>query len=276
MDFIGIEEFVSRFVQMHAPHIRAAVSGLASPVAALIVDFFCTTFFNLARDLTVPAYVYFTSNASMLALFLRLPVLHDEVSVEFEEMEGTVDVPGLPPVPPACLPTLLMDKKNPNYTWFVYHGRRFTEADGVIMNMASELERTMIDAIADGRCTRGGPQAVYPVGPIIPFATRRRMSACGGSTRSPHPPSSSSASGVGGASPRRRRMRSRMGWSAAGSASSGCCAGRRRRGPYSPRTQTSTRCSWTGSLGGRETLGSCGRRGRRRRQSWLTPPWAAS
>jgi hypothetical protein len=162
-DFVGIEEFVSRFVQMHAPHVRAAVSGLASPVAALVVDFFCTTVFDVARDLAVPAYVYFTSNASMLALFQRLPALHDEVSEEFGEMEGAVNVPGLPPVPPACLPTPLMDKKNPNYTWFVYHGRRFAEADGVIVNTASKIERTVIDAIADGQCTRGAPQAVYPI-----------------------------------------------------------------------------------------------------------------
>ncbi|RLN29442.1 hypothetical protein C2845_PM05G01020 [Panicum miliaceum] len=35
----------------------------------------------------------------MLVLMLRLPALHEEVTVEFEEMEGAVDVPGLPPVP---------------------------------------------------------------------------------------------------------------------------------------------------------------------------------
>jgi hypothetical protein len=63
---VGIEEFVSRFVQMHTPHVRAAVSGLASPVSALVADFFCTTVFDVARDLAVPVYVYFTSNASML------------------------------------------------------------------------------------------------------------------------------------------------------------------------------------------------------------------
>jgi hypothetical protein len=68
----------------------------------------------VSRSSTWPAYVYFTSNAAMLALFLCLPALHNEVPVEFEEMESAVDVLGLPPVPPACLPTPVMDKKNPN------------------------------------------------------------------------------------------------------------------------------------------------------------------
>jgi len=169
-DFAGIEEFVSRFVQMHAPHVRAAISSSASPVAAVVLDFFCTTLIDVCRDVAVPAYVYFTSNAAMLALMLRLPALHEEVTVEFEEMEGAVDVPGLPPVPPSSLPKPLMDKKNPNYTWFVYHGRRFAEADGIIVNTAAELERSALAAIADGRCTRGvRAPAVYPIGPVISF-----------------------------------------------------------------------------------------------------------
>lgn len=169
-DFAGIEEFVSRFVQMHAPHVRAAISSSASPVAAVVLDFFCTTLIDVCRDVAVPAYVYFTSNAAMLALMLRLPALHEEVTVEFEEMEGAVDVPGLPPVPPSSLPKPVLDKKNPNYTWFVYHGRRFAEADGIIVNTAAELERSALAAIADGRCTRGvRAPAVYPIGPVISF-----------------------------------------------------------------------------------------------------------
>ncbi|KAG2645529.1 anthocyanidin 3-O-glucosyltransferase 2-like [Panicum virgatum] len=171
-DYAGIEEFVSRFVQMHAPHVQAAISSSASLVAAVVLDFFCTTFIDVCRDLAVPAYVYFTSNAATLALMLRLPALHEEVTVEFEEMEGAVDMPGLPPVPPSSLPTPVMDKKNPNYTWFVYHGRRFAEADGIIVNTAAELERSTLAAIADGRCTPGvRPPTVYPVGPVISFAS---------------------------------------------------------------------------------------------------------
>ncbi|KAL6840637.1 hypothetical protein ACP4OV_029501 [Aristida adscensionis] len=109
----------------------------------------------------------------MLELFLRLSALHEEVTVEFEEMDGSVDVPRLPPVPPSSLPSPLMAKKKPNYSWFVYHGRRFTETDGIIVHTAAELERSVFAAIADGRCTRGvGAKTVYPIGPVISFSPR--------------------------------------------------------------------------------------------------------
>ncbi|XP_066394872.1 UDP-glycosyltransferase 71K1-like [Miscanthus floridulus] len=170
-DFRGIEDFVSRLVQLHAPHVRAAMSSLASPVAAFVIDFFCTTLLDVSRELAVPAYVYFTASAGMLALFLRLPSLHEEVPVQFEEMEGAVDVPGLPPVPPSSLPNPVMDKNHPNYTWFVYHGRRFAEADGIIVNTAAELEQSVLAAIANGRCTPGvRAPTVYPIGPVISFS----------------------------------------------------------------------------------------------------------
>ncbi|TVU39012.1 hypothetical protein EJB05_12413, partial [Eragrostis curvula] len=161
-NFLGIEDFVSRFVQLHAPHVREAISGLTCPVAALVLDFFCTTILDVSRELAVPAYVYITTNAAMLALFLRLPALHEEATMEFEEMEGAMHVPGLPPVPPSCLPDPVMDKKNPNYTWFVYHGRRFAEADGIIVNTAADLEQSVLTAIADGLSSCTG-------GPVIPF-----------------------------------------------------------------------------------------------------------
>ncbi|RLN07214.1 hypothetical protein C2845_PM11G17510 [Panicum miliaceum] len=83
-------------------------------------------------------------------------------------MEGAVDVPGLPPVPPSSFPQPVMDRKNPHYTRFVYHDKRFAVADGVIVNTAAELERSALAAITDGRCTPGiRPPTVYPIGPVI-------------------------------------------------------------------------------------------------------------
>jgi hypothetical protein len=152
-DCLGVEEFVSRFIQLHADHVKAAISALTCPVAALVVDFFGTTLFDACRELAVPAYVYMTADAAFYALLLRLPALHEEVTVEFGEMEGMVDLPGLPPVPPSSLPLPVMDKKNPNYTWFMYHGRRFVEADGVIINTAAELEQSILA----GCCHRRRP-----------------------------------------------------------------------------------------------------------------------
>ncbi|CAM0884574.1 unnamed protein product [Alopecurus aequalis] len=163
-DYVGAEEFVSRFIELNAEHVKAAISDLTCPVAAVVLDFFGTMLLDVCRELSVPAYVYITTDAAFYALLLLLPALHEEVAVEFEEMDGLVSVPGLPPVPPTCLPVGMMDRKNPNYTWFMYHGRRFPEADGVIINTAAELEQSVLAAIADDN----GP-TLYPVGPMLSF-----------------------------------------------------------------------------------------------------------
>ncbi|XP_062188299.1 anthocyanidin 3-O-glucosyltransferase 2-like [Phragmites australis] len=169
-DHVGPVEFISRCVQLHLPHVRAAMSGLACPVAALLLDLFCTEMLDLSRELAVPAYVFFTCNAAALSFFLRLPALHEEVAGEFEEMEGAVDLPGLPPMPPSSLPTPIMDRTKPCCAWYVYHGRCFMDADGIIVNTVAELEQRILSAIADGRCTRGiSAPTLYPVGPVISF-----------------------------------------------------------------------------------------------------------
>ncbi|KAL6840681.1 hypothetical protein ACP4OV_029545 [Aristida adscensionis] len=168
-DWRGGEDFMTRFMQLHAPQVREAISGLATPVAAVVVDYFGTTLFDVTRELELPVYVYFTSAASMLALMLRLPALDGEVAGDLEEMDAAVDVPGMPPVPAAVMPTPLL-RKDPNYAWLVYHGDRFMEAAGIIVNTVAELEAPVLEAIAEGRCVLGRrAPAIYPIGPVLSF-----------------------------------------------------------------------------------------------------------
>ncbi|CAM0871423.1 unnamed protein product [Alopecurus aequalis] len=168
-DHSGVEEFISRIVQLHGPQLRAAITGLTCPVAALVFDIFCTPALDVSRDLGVPAYVFFTSGAAMLALLLRFPALQEEVDVELEEVnDGTLDLPGLPPAPPSVLPETFLDRKTSAYKWVVHTGRRYVEANGFIVNTAADLEPRVLAAIADGRCAPGAP-AVYPIGPVLPL-----------------------------------------------------------------------------------------------------------
>ncbi|XP_062187326.1 anthocyanidin 3-O-glucosyltransferase 2-like [Phragmites australis] len=164
----GVEEFIARYVQLHAPHVRDAVAGMACPIAALVLDMFAAPMVDVARDLGVPSYVFMSSTGAMLALMLHLPVLHEVVTVEFDEVEGEVHVPGLPPVPPASMPSPVVDKKSPNYTWFMRLGDRFMDATGIIANTADELEPGPLAAVAEGRCVPGRPAPpVYPIGPVL-------------------------------------------------------------------------------------------------------------
>ncbi|KQK16107.1 UDP-glycosyltransferase 88B1 [Brachypodium distachyon] len=159
----NVQEFKSRYMQLYAAHVKAAAAELDA--AALVIDFFATGVIDAARELALPTYVYFTSTAALLALTLRLPALHEE---ESSADGSTVHVPGMPPVPAGSVPGFLGDKGSPNYAWFVYHGRRFMDADGIIINTVDGLEPGLLHAIADGQCVPGrrAPR-LYPIGPVI-------------------------------------------------------------------------------------------------------------
>ncbi|OEL15673.1 UDP-glycosyltransferase 71K2 [Dichanthelium oligosanthes] len=160
----------SEYIQLYAPHVKEAIAGLAAPVAAVVVDFFGTPLLDVAHDLAVPAYVYFASTGAALALMLRLPAIYEEVySTRLREKQGVVDVPGMPPVPVASMPSPELN----DYAWFVYYGRRFMEARGIVVNTAVELEPGVLAAIADGRCTPGDrAPPVYPIGPVLTLKPR--------------------------------------------------------------------------------------------------------
>jgi hypothetical protein len=176
---LGVEEFSAVYLSLHAPHVRDAIAGMACPVAALVLDLFAATLVDVARDLGVPSYVFMSSTGAMLALMLHLPVLHDRVAVEFDEVEGEIEVPGLPPVPPANMPCPVVDKKSPNYTWFVRLGASFMGATGIIANTADALEPGPLAAIAEGRCVPGRPAPpVYPVGPVVSLGDRSPSHEC--------------------------------------------------------------------------------------------------
>lgn len=175
------EEFNFRYIQLHAGHVEEAIAGLASPVAAIVVDLFCTPLLDVAGgQLAVPRYVYFASTGAFLALLLRLPALREDLTgarPRLGETEGAaVHVPGLPPVPPAYMPACLSRSNTANYEWFEYYGRRLMDASGIILNSSAQLERGVLAAIADGRCVPGRPApTVYSIGPVIWFPAAQQQ-----------------------------------------------------------------------------------------------------
>ncbi|KAG2645523.1 hypothetical protein PVAP13_2KG428800 [Panicum virgatum] len=166
-------EFIARYIGLHAPHVRDALAGMAGPVAALVLDMFA------APLVDVPSYVFMSSTGAMLAFMLHLPVLHEAVAAEFDEVEGAVEVPGLPPVPPASVPCPLVDKKSPNYTCKKKIPTRFMDGTSIIANTAEGLEPGPLAAVAGGRIVPGHPAPpVYPVGPVLALGDRSPSHEC--------------------------------------------------------------------------------------------------
>ncbi|KAJ0982927.1 hypothetical protein J5N97_011182 [Dioscorea zingiberensis] len=158
----GSPASISLYIQKLLPHINASLSNILSstPSTTLIVDFFASTVVDEAKKLGVSTYVFFTSGAAMLALVLYGPVLFDKKkSMEVFELPGMDE-----PIPYLSLPTSFTMTNSASFSWFLYHGRRFLETKGMIINTFTALESQVIKALEDGLYVHGSPTPpIYPI-----------------------------------------------------------------------------------------------------------------
>lgn len=168
----GAADLISLSFQLYTPHVKAALAATSASV--LIIDFFASTVIDAAKDLGIPTYLFFSSNASMLALTLHLPALHDLIPVEFEQFQGRIRVPGLAPIPPISLPSALMDKKNRCYTWYIYHAQRFKEVSGILVNTLRALDERALSAMALDESI----PPVNSIGPVLHFPAAGERHEC--------------------------------------------------------------------------------------------------
>ncbi|KAJ1688286.1 hypothetical protein LUZ63_019676 [Rhynchospora breviuscula] len=180
----GVEDFVTLYIRSYLPYIKAELLASPSPVSGLVVDMFGSDVIDVAKELNIPSYIYFTSTATFLSVLLHLSNLqgkHDKL-LDFSEVEE-ICVPGLTPIPSASMPIPLLDVQSASYkrltyhasescTWLTYHARRFLEAKGIIINSNIHIEMKAVEALAKGITLRAPGRIfpeVYPIGPVISF-----------------------------------------------------------------------------------------------------------
>ncbi|KAJ4705642.1 Glycosyltransferase [Melia azedarach] len=120
-DDVGESDPKSIFMSMmenKKPQVREAVNDLKtrSRIAGLVLDMFCTSMIEVADELGVPSYIFYTSSAAFLGLVFHVQALHDEEHVDTTELKDDSDtefnVPTLAnPIPAKCLPTVLFHKE---------------------------------------------------------------------------------------------------------------------------------------------------------------------
>ncbi|XP_042482509.1 anthocyanidin 3-O-glucosyltransferase 2-like [Macadamia integrifolia] len=178
------EAILSIFLDSHKPLVKDTITQLFlsssesdsmptrsrdSKLVGLVIDFFCTTMIDVANELGVPSYLFFTSTAHMLGVMLHLPVLDAQIHTDFEESDTELIIPGFTnPVPRRVLPQPMWTKNQDGYSWYLYHARRFREAKGIIVNTFEEFESHAVRSLtSDGRTP-----PLYPVGPLIDLEGR--------------------------------------------------------------------------------------------------------
>ncbi|KAI4965305.1 hypothetical protein ZWY2020_054853 [Hordeum vulgare] len=162
----AIETLLSVEAQRSVPALAALLEGLGKDgsLVAFVADLFGADTLRAARDVGVPAYLFFPSNLLMLSLMLHLPRLDTELDGEFRDQTEPIRLPGCVAVPGADILQPLQDRTSDAYRWMVHHGERYRDADGILVNTFDAIEP---NAAAILRQPEQGRPPVYPVGPVI-------------------------------------------------------------------------------------------------------------
>ncbi|KAL2493721.1 UDP-glycosyltransferase 71B7 [Forsythia ovata] len=165
------ENFLFDFIESQVIHVRDILSNLIessdSQLAGIVVDMFCASFIDVANEFSLNSYIFFTSGAACLGLFLHLVSLvleNDQDLTQYKNSDAELHVPCFSsPVPAKVLPFIFLE--DGQSTKFLRYLKKFRETKGIMVNTFSELESYAIQALStDGI---GNTQKIYPVGPIL-------------------------------------------------------------------------------------------------------------
>ncbi|CAN6999812.1 unnamed protein product [Brassica rapa subsp. trilocularis] len=173
------QTFIS-YIESQKPHVRAAVSELTKNVpkrsgsrrrlAGIVLDIFCMSMIGVADEFNLPAYTFYTSNASFLGLLFHVQYLYDNNKLDVSELKNSdaeFDVPTLArPFPARCLPSVMI-----NNEWLpsvLARARTLRETKGILVNSSGEMEPQALKFFSD---MKSNTPPVYAVGPILDFKT---------------------------------------------------------------------------------------------------------
>ncbi|KAM0858036.1 hypothetical protein ACQ4PT_048087 [Festuca glaucescens] len=158
--------------RMNVP-FRDYLRSVLPSVRALVLDMFCycVDAVDVAAELGLPAYVFYTSSASSLAVNLHLPHMQAQIgATSFGEIgDAPLCFPGNRPFKPTELPKLALDRNNEVYRSFLHAFERIPESSrGIVVNTFEWLETRALRALRDGSCVPGRTTPpVYCVGPMV-------------------------------------------------------------------------------------------------------------
>nr|GEY73757.1 anthocyanidin 3-O-glucosyltransferase 5-like [Tanacetum cinerariifolium] len=133
---------ISFLVEESVGPLRTMLSELnVSKLKALIIDIFCTSMFDVCKDLSIPVYSFFTASAVLFMLSMYLPVMDREVEVRNRKVE--------------------------EYKWYLLHVSRLSMATGIFLNTWDDLEPVSLKALKhEPFLLNNSTPPVYPIGPL--------------------------------------------------------------------------------------------------------------
>nr|GMC48460.1 UDP-glycosyltransferase 71K1-like [Ipomoea batatas] len=141
------ENYVAAYIKSYRAHAKHAIvnsvlssdSGESPALAGIVFDLFCSSMVDVANDLGVPSYLFYTSGAGFLGFNLYLPIRERVVGREYSLSDpDSVVSTFASPVPARVMPTFAF--VDDGFRSFVEHGKKFRETKGMIINTFAELE----------------------------------------------------------------------------------------------------------------------------------------
>ncbi|KAG6529023.1 hydroquinone glucosyltransferase-like [Zingiber officinale] len=161
-DDVRIETTMSEATVRSLPALRHALSALPD-VVVFISDLFSTDTFSVASQLGLPHYLFFPTNLLALSLILHLPAIEAAATDHDHHLPDPLRLPGCFPIPRPDILHPIQDRSNDAYRWFVHHGRRYREAQGILVNSFDAIEPGAAAALCEAE---PGRPPVYLVGPL--------------------------------------------------------------------------------------------------------------
>lgn len=151
-------------IEIYKPHVREAMAKHAnsqtSPdlpqLVGFVLDMFCMTMIDVAKEFEVPCYVFYTSSAAFLALNFHLQELYDQSNSNkvVEQLKNSdseaLTIPSfVKPIPGKVIPSIFV--YNDIAVWLYENTRKFrTEIKGVLINTCAEIESHVINMMSSG------------------------------------------------------------------------------------------------------------------------------
>ncbi|GMH25100.1 hypothetical protein Nepgr_026943 [Nepenthes gracilis] len=173
--------FIELLVEGYKPIVKQIVLDRADGNPGLVVDFFCTGMIDLANEMNVPSYLFFTSAISTLALFLHFQSLRDNHGIDVTQFDNDPDAELDLPVfgnrfPAKLLPQVTLDRSEEGGSNALLNQvKRYRKTKGMIVNSFAELEPRAVRWLSSDATI----PPIYPLGPVISF-TRKSGGAADG------------------------------------------------------------------------------------------------
>nr|BAE72451.1 UDP-glucose: anthocyanidin 5,3-O-glucosyltransferase [Rosa hybrid cultivar] len=156
------------YARLQIPNILQVLQTLKSSLKALILDMFCDALFDVAKDLNIPTFYFYTSAGRSLAVLLNIPTFHRTTNSLSDFGDVPISISGMPPIPVSAIPKLLFDRSTNFYKSFLSTSTHMAKSNGIILNTFDLLEERALKALRAGLCLPNQPTPpIFTVGPLI-------------------------------------------------------------------------------------------------------------